>query len=123
MRISDWSSDVCSSDLKAISGQTNESNDAFWEAIQALQGCGLIEFVQHLVEADTDDAEIIVPMPQDCGTDDERADHAAMRSAALAVIGEGNVFYYEADSAASLEVIQESFHEGDLFGVPCRPYR
>src|SRR3546814_12436430 len=83
MRISDWSSDVCSSDLKAISGQTNESNDAFWEAIQALQGCGLIEFVQHLVEADTDDAEIIVPMPQDCGTDDERAVHAAMRSAAL----------------------------------------
>src|SRR3546814_17582398 len=109
MRISDWSSDVCSSDLlyhlhdlptdggvdwrnlrqvydrslitsrgrwniftfvhktstapwssslrKAISGQTNESNDAFWEAIQALQGCGMIEFVQHLVEADTRSGE------------------------------------------------------------------
>ena len=114
-----WSSPL----RKAISGQTNESNDAFWEAIQALQGCGLIEFVQHLVEADTDDAEIIVPMPQDCGTDDERAVHAAMRSAALAVIGEGNGFYYEADSAEYLAVIPDSFPEVAMIGVPRLRYR
>ena len=56
-------------------------NDDFWNSWRALKRLGLIECVPHLVEADTDEAALILPCPaeHDDGTPDEKAVGEAAR--------------------------------------------
>jgi hypothetical protein len=45
-----------------VNGQPVEQDSGlrlFWAAFKVLQGCGLIDMVPHLIEADTDDGEVI----------------------------------------------------------------
>lgn len=62
-------------------------------AITKLQGLGLIQFVPHLIDADTEEGEVIHPCPISVGVPEERAITAAAQNAALRLITDGQERY------------------------------
>src|SRR3546814_7009586 len=87
MRISDWSSDVCSSDLPPVSGQPDE-------AVEDALGARLLEFDLQLVAVDVEDRAIAEFLVEDAHADREvgawlRADRCG--GGALGQIGRAHV--------------------------------
>ncbi len=73
-------------------GKTSENgrdlgSEDVWAALQAIRDSGLVECVPHLVEADSDEAEIIHPCPIDIGIDVEQRLGAAVRVFTEALAG------------------------------------
>ncbi len=76
----------------------DQGGDAAWAALNAIVECGLVECVPHLIEADTEEAEIIHPCPENTGTDIEQKLGMVVRkftmelagSATLRMIGDGD---------------------------------
>ena len=66
---------------------------ALGNAITKLYDVGLIQFVPHLIDADTEEGEVIHPCPIAVGVAEERAITAAAREAALRLITEGQEHY------------------------------
>lgn len=74
----------------AIDANVKQRGQEFWAALSILTDAGLLTFVPHLVEADTDGAEIIHPLPlylnADNGEPGERAISEAVATAAAAML-------------------------------------
>src|SRR3546814_20667171 len=88
MRISDWSSDVCSSDLLILTPNASEIDD--WQA-SLLHPCAadrvyppliLVDFVGAAIGADQDISALFLPMCADEGEPDVFADRQAQLCAA-----------------------------------------
>ena len=59
---------------------------AFWSALRLLMTTGLVGYVLHIVEADTDEAAVLFPFGGVLSTDEERAIGDAAQAAGLAML-------------------------------------
>jgi len=75
-------------DLAGKTVSHDDASEAFWNAWRIIQNAGLIECVEHLVDADTDEGAIIYPCPIATGTDAEQNVGQAARDAAENMLGE-----------------------------------
>jgi hypothetical protein len=65
---------------------TPERWKRFWDALEVLIDAGLLEYVPHLVDANSPEAEIIYPLPCFCGEPEEQEVGKAALSAATAML-------------------------------------
>jgi hypothetical protein len=102
--------------------QTSEANDTFWTAFQALQDCGLIQTVPHLVEGSDEDAELIFPLHVN-GSDAEQSLNAAATEAALRMLEGAGGFQYELDNFEIALPVSSDFPNATVVGVFRLRYR
>lgn len=70
-------------------GKQDTGWPVFWRALRLLLKTGLVEIVAHVVEADSDDAEIVHPFAYGNGEPGEQEIRDAAQEAALALLSEG----------------------------------
>jgi hypothetical protein len=69
--------------------QTDTGAVKVWTSLRRLVHLGVVQFVPHLIDADTEEGEVIHPCPTSNGVPEERAITAAARDAALRLLTEG----------------------------------
>jgi hypothetical protein len=112
-----------------LAGKTiphDAANAAFWNAFGIIETAGLLECVDHLVDADTEEGAIIYPCPDTGGTDAEQQVGQAARDAAVNMLGETMGFFADARRAengpAQLPV-DRAYTEVQMVGVYRLIYR
>jgi len=114
--------------LRAPFAQTPEGNSKYWEAHTVLIEEGLLEEVPHLVEGDTDESEIIMPLPlagSRVGTEVERGIAAAIDEALEVLFSDDAArgFYFELQNFEHVAIVPDSFPQAALVGVFRLRYR
>lgn len=69
--------------------RTDTGTAKVWASLRKLVQLGVVQFVPHLIDADTKEGEVIHPCPVSNGVPEERAITAAAQNAAFRLITEG----------------------------------
>ena len=100
---------------------------AFWNAWHIIKAAGLVERVDHLVDADSEDGAIIYPCPYYMGgTDAEQQVGQAARDAAINMLGETMGFVADARGAENESAhlpVDRAYTEVQMVGVYRLIYR
>jgi hypothetical protein len=83
-------------EAETVDGQKGDKGaPIFWNALEKLESLGLLEFVPHLVDADTDEGALIHPCPETSGEPAERALAQAAQDAAIVLSGPEGIAIFE----------------------------
>lgn len=94
----------------------------FNESVRTLRDLGLIEFVAHLVEADTSEASVIHPLPMRAGETAEQQLGQAAHEAGLALLSDAQVAWVEANQCILVPVLKH-ISEATIVGLLRHRYR
>ncbi|SFJ38695.1 hypothetical protein [Methylobacterium brachiatum] len=101
-------------------GSTSEidtGNAKVWAALCKLTHLGLIQFVPHLIDADTEEGEVIHPCPVSNGVPEERAIAVAARDAALRLLTDGQERFADSKGYEPLIPLPRHLENAVLVGL------
>jgi hypothetical protein len=104
-------------------GEQMEVGEGFWTAIHTLYGLGVLEFVGHVIEADSSEAEIIHPYAVGDGEPDEQRLAVAAHSAAQAMLTEGQIDWAVENSLRLVPIATHHLPNVQMVGIPRLRYR
>ena len=94
----------------------------FWAALHILEDLGLVEFVAHLVEADSEEASVIHPLPMRAGEAEEQALGRAAHDAGLALLSDSQKAWVQSNGCVLAPVLRH-LSEATVVGLLRHRYR
>lgn len=88
-----------------------------WATLAKLKGLGLIQFVPHLIDIDTDQGEVIHPCPVSNGVPEERAVTEAALNAAHRLVTDGQERFADSKGYAPIVPIPRHLDNAVLVGL------
>ncbi|GJE14557.1 hypothetical protein [Methylobacterium longum] len=111
---------------KEPDGTTSEADTGsakVWATVVKLNNLGLIQFVPHLIEADTKEGEVIHPCPISVGVPEEQAITAAARDAALRLMTDGQERFADSKGYEPIIPLPRHLDNAVLVGLLRLTYR
>lgn len=97
--------------------QTDTGSKLVWASLRKLVDLGLVQFVAHLIDADTKEGEVIHPCPTSNGVAEERAITVAARDAALRLITDGQERYADSKGYEPIIPLPRHLENAVLVGL------
>jgi hypothetical protein len=97
----------------------------FWDRLNSLTNMGLADFVPHVVEANTDQAEVLMPLGFGCGEPGETAVGKAAHKAGLAMVTSGQYDHVSRELGYNpwLLPMLRDMSKAEVFGILRARYR
>lgn len=97
--------------------KTDTGSKLVWASMRRLLSLGLVQFVPHLIDADTKEGEVIHPCPVSNGIPEERAITVAARDAALRLITDGQERYADSKGYEPIIPLPRHLENAVLVGL------